>query len=349
MEQLQVKLAENSPLGRQGQLVTLSLTPTDVNIPEELPSYLAGYKPNGFRADEVSNVVLVDKDSGFRRDFSSNDAFRRVDVKGSIDGAIPEVDPQSATTQYTVVDRFIGSFINDITQGNAVYDVQQRAMRRCSWAVALDREIDVWTLMTTLGNWAAANRVTLGASFQWGGPSGAGANSDPIADLHARIEASLQEVTDIWMNQAVANAFLRHPLVRDHMRQMNGDQAADAAVGMVKEASSKNVDFKIIGLPPIHVSAAKVRNEATAAHDYVLNDTCVLVTVPPGGAPRDGEEIATTYTFRRRGGAGVGFETREYRVDNRGPKGGTMVVVSMADIAQMVANNVGGAIFDVLQ
>ena len=74
-----------------------------------------------------------------------------------------------------------------------------------------------------------------------------------------------------------------------------------------------------------------------------------MLTTPPGGIPLDGEEIATTYTFRRRGVAGVGFETREFRVENRGPKGGVMVVASMADIAIMTGDNVGGRIADVLQ
>jgi hypothetical protein len=67
-----------------------------------------------------------------------------------------------------------------------------------------------------------------------------------------------------------------------------------------------------------------------------------MVTTPPG-VPVDGEEIATTHTFRRRGASSVGFETREFRVEGRG-NGGTMVVANMADIAVVTGNNCGGLI-----
>jgi hypothetical protein len=64
----------------------------------------------------------------------------------------------------------------------------------------------------------------------------------------------------------------------------------------------------------------------------------------PIGEPVDGESIATFKTFRRRGPAGVGYTVREYFVNDRGPEGGTMVVVSMADISMVTANNAGGII-----
>ena len=345
-ETMEIILAENSHLGRQGQRVTLSLTPTDVHEDEELSTYLAGYKPNGFRADEASKVVLVDHDSDKYRSFSSDDAFRRVDVKGAIEGAVPEVDPQSSVTTYQVVDRFIGSFINDITEQNAtkLYRPRQQAMKRCKWAVQLDREIDVWTLLAATGSWAAGAQATIGAGFQWNG----GGSADPIKDLTDRIEASAQQVTDIWMNQQVAFAFLRNASVRDQMRMLLGDAAPNASVAQVANAQATNVDFQIPGLPPIHVVAGKVKNESTSALDYILTDAVVLTTSPPG-VPTDGEEIATSYSFRRRGGMGVGFETREFRVENRGPKGGTMIVVSMADIAKITGNNVGGLILNTIQ
>jgi len=336
--------------GRVGHPITLSLTPADVSDPAEMSTYLAGYRPFPFRADEVSSPILVDKDEDKYRDFSLDDAFRQVDVKGSREGAIPEVETKSSLTNYKVVDRFLGSFINDITEQNAnadgaPYRPRQRAMRRVGWALQLDREIDTWTLLDTAGSWDANNTVTLGATFNWNGGSAA----DPIADLHSRVEESAQMVTAVWFNQQVANAFLRNPSVRDHMRQMIGDSSADTALGRVQDAASAQVDFRIPGLPPFHVAAAKVKNETTGNLDYVLGDSVILCTTPPAGIPLDGEEIATTYTFRRRGVAGVGFETREFRIENRGPKGGTMVVASMADIAVITGNNVGGRIADVVQ
>ena len=331
---------------RTGAPMKLSLGISDVVVSEELSTYLGGYRPTGFRADEASPVILVDRDKDLYRDFSSDDAFRAVDVKGSIEGAIPEVDPISSTTEYKVVDRFLGSFVNDIVEQNAtkLLRPRQQALKRIRWAIQLDREIDTWNLLQTGANWAAAATVTLAGGAEWNG----GASSDPILDLQTRIEASAQGVTDIWMNDIVANAMLRHPSVRDHMRQFLGDSSPESTMANVANAADSAVDFRIPGLPPIHVVSGRVKNEATAALDRVLGNHVVLTTKPPG-TPTDGMDIATTYTFRRRGTAGVGFDTREVRVDLRGPQGGTMIVVSMADIAVMTGSNVGGLIRDAVQ
>lgn len=357
---IQFKLTGRSPLGQHGQTVTLdkgrvyvdgkliqlSLQPTDVHLPEELPTYLAGYRPFPFRADEASPVIPVDKDEDYHRDFSSNNAFRRVDVKASIEGNIPEVDPLTSTTKFKVVDRLLGAFVPQVTEENAsgLYKPRQAAMKRVANAVALDREIDVWTLLSTSGSWAAGNVVTLGATFQWN----EGGSANPLKDVQDRIIASAQPVTDIWVNQEVGFAFLRNAAVRDQMRQYLGDGAPANALATVAQAGTQNVDFAIPGLPPFHVAAAKVLNETSGLLEFVLTDACILVTRPPG-IPTDAETVATTYTFRRRGGAGVGFETREFRIEGRGAKGGTMVVVNQADIAQMTGNNCGGLILNCIQ
>lgn len=336
---LTLKLENDAPgIGRSGQVVKLTLAPTDVMHPTELATYLAGYKPMAYRADEASPPILVDKDEGKLRNFSSDDAFRRVDVKSSMNAAVDEVDPKSSFIDYKVVDKFIGSFIPDPVEQNAtqLYRPRQAALRRCRRAIELDREIDVWGALTTSSNWASANVATLGAGAQWNG----GASSDPIKDLQTRIEASAQPVTSIFFNEQVKNAFLRHALVRDHMRQMLGDRGAEQLADME--------DFKIPGLPPFRTSMSKVKNESTLALDYVLNDSIVLLCQVPG-TPTDGEEISTSYSPRRRGPAGVGFGTREYRVEGRGPQGGTMVVAHAADIFVMTGNNCGGLILDAIQ
>lgn len=337
--EFQIKLAEDNPLGRAGQRVTLALQPADVHDPTELPTYLAGYKPFGFRADEVSKPVLVDNDSDKYRTFNSDDAFEPVEVKGSESGAVPEVDPKSALLTYKVVERYIGSFIpkqTELATGNN-YNPLMAAGRRARTALELDREIDTMTLVGTNTNWDSTVRLALGATQKWNG----GAISDPILDLQTALETSWQQVTEIWMNQRVAHAMLRHDKVRDHMRQFLGDAAVSAALGRVSMAGTENVDFAIPGFPPFRVAAAKYK--VAGVMTYVLGDVVVLVRTPPG-VPTDGEDIAATYTFRRRGPSGTGFEVREFFVEGRGPLGGTMVVVSQADIAIMTGNVAGGII-----
>ncbi len=342
---MELILAENiQGVGAQGDRVTLALTPADVHDPTELPEYLAGYKPFGYRADEASPMVPVTKDEDKYRSFDRDDAFRLVKVKGSTQGAVPEVDPKSKLESYKVVERYIGSFVPKQTQdqtGPTSYRPVMAAGRRCMRAVELDREVDVFTLLGTSGNWAAG-QITPATGTGWGDLVA----GDPILDVQTADEKSDQPVSAIWMNKKIANRFLRHPLVRDHMRQFFGDSQVTGIATAVERAgqAGSSSDFFIPGLPPFKVVASKVKNEATGNLDYVMGDVAVLVTVPPGGAPTDGEEIATTYTFRRRGDSGTGIDVREFTLENRGPKGGTMIVVSVADIPILTANNAGGII-----
>jgi len=264
VEHLEIRLAESIPgIGKAGERVTLALTPADVHDPTEIPTYLAGYKPFQYRADEACKVVLVDNDSDKYRTFDSDDAFRRVSVKGSDQGKVPEVDPKSALSTYKVVNRYVGSFIPKQTEGQTGnnYNPLMAASRRCRRALDLDRELDVWSLLGTNTNWDSTVRTALGATYNWDG----GAASNPILAVQQAIEKSWQEVTEIWMNQKLAHAFLRHAEVRNHMRQMLGDSAVTGATREVVQAGTRSVDFQIPGLPPIKVVASKVKNETTGA------------------------------------------------------------------------------------
>lgn len=347
MEKIELTLAEDSHLGRAGQKVELALTPSDVHVPEEMSTYLAGYAVAGYRVDEASKIILVDQDEDKFRSHDSDDAFQRVEVKGSLQGPVPEVDPRTSLTTYKVVDRFVGSFVPTVTEASATkaFRPRQAAMKRCKRAIQLDREHDGWTLLTTSGNWDSDNVLALGATENWNG----GADSDPIENLQAMIEASAFGPIEFWMNHAVANAFIRHALVKDHFRMMNGDAALAGAIGGLNSASDggATVDFVVPGVGVMHVVSGKSKN-SSGVLAYILGSSYVVATHSPPGVPTDGEEIATSYTFRRRGPSGVGFETREFFVENRGPNGGIMIVTSMADIAKMTGNIVGGLCTGVL-
>lgn len=344
-QHMEIVLADTIPgIGKAGQKVSLALTATDVHAPEEMATYLAGWAiPGGFRADEASPPVLVDTDEDKYRSFDSDDAFRRVQVKGSPQGAIPEIDPNTSLSSYKVVDRFVGSFIPKVTELNATKAFQPKAAaaRRCKRALLLDREMDVWGLLTTVGSWNGANVNALAASQKWNG----GASSDPVLDVQYLLENSAQQVTDLWMSYKTANAFLRHANVRDQMRQMLGDSMPGQQLQNLNLAISKEAryDFQLPGFPPIHVVGAKVK-DTNGLIGPVLGDSFVVATTSPPGIPTDGEEIATSYTFRRRSLSGVGFEAREFEIPFRSVLGGTMLVASMADVAVMTANNVGGLI-----
>lgn len=347
MEKIELTLAEDSALGKAGQKVELALTPADVHVAEEMPTYLAGYSVPGFRADEASKPILVDVDEDKYRTMSTDDAFKPVQVKASMQQAVPEVDPQSSLDSYKVVDRFVGSFVPTVVELNAqkVFRPKMAAAKRIKRALQIDREIDVWTLLTTSGSWDSAVKKTLGATEKWNG----GADSDPIANLQFLLESTAFGPIEFWMNQKVANAFIRHAKVKDHFRFMNGDAALAGAVANLNTTNDAGamVDFVIPGIGVVHVVSGKYKNASGVLTPY-LADTNVVATHSPPGTPTDGEEIASSYTFRRKGPSGVGYETREFIVENRGPLGGVMLVASMADIAKMTSKLVGGLLTGVV-
>lgn len=348
MEHMQIVLVGGDPTSQSRRTVDLALQPSDVHVPTEIPTYLAGYRAPTFRADELSPVILVDKDQDEIRNFSSDDVFRRVNVKSSGQaGPNAEVDPSSAMTTYTVVYRTLGSFVPQQTEENAGANYQPRrvAAKRIKQAVMLDREIDAVAQLGTNTNWASSNRIALGATTQWdGATTGVGSASDPIKACQQLLDLSYaQEGFYFALNQRVANSLVRHDRVRDHMRQFLGDAGVSGAIAQIANAGSGPTDFVIPGLPPFKVFAAKVKDDSTGLVDYVFPDV-VAGIVAPAGVPQDAEEIASSYTFRRRGPSGVGFEAREYRVEGRGPYGGTMLVVTMADAIVQTSTTAGGII-----
>lgn len=336
---LSVMLASAQPeFGlQQGQIIQLALTPGDVTIAEELDTFLTGFSPQGFRADDVSPPWLVDKDTDKYREFGLNNIFQRVNVEGSMRGKVRQVDPESGLKDYSVIERSLGSYIPKTTAAQSNYDLKLVSSQRVQEALALDREWRLWTLLRLLGSWNANNRTTLVA------PWSDKLNSDPIKDLQDRIIASAQEVTDIWMSPLGAFTFLGHPAARDHMRQMLGDNPPSP--GAVKASgSTRLMDFQIPGMPPIHVAPAKELNEATGNLDYLLDNDVVLTCRPGAGVPRTGQEIQTVQTFRRRGESGTGVTTREYPVEDQGLEGGTMLVAGHAEDVKMISDVCGGLI-----
>lgn len=348
-----IRLVENTPgLGRAGDIIRLSLSPDDVTISEEMDTFMAGYSPAGYRADEACPIVLVRKDTAQFRVFGVNNAFQQVNVLSSTQADIPEVDPGSTLDSYRVQERALGGFIPAVTEQNAqegsgLYDVRAAVGRRISWALALDREIRIFGsngLLSTAGNWNANNQFTIASGVEWNDQ----ANGDPISDLFDVIEASAQPATDIWLNPTVAHHFIRSLATREHLRTMLGDGAPGAQTAAAT-AAQKNMDFQIPGLPPFHVVAGKVLNESTGALDYILGDTVIVTGSPGNGNPTTGEDIMTCKTFRRSGPSGTGFTTREFPLDRRGLHGGLFLASGHAEDVKMVANNVGGILINTVQ
>jgi hypothetical protein len=346
---LSAQLLDATPgLGGAGEVIRFALNPSDVHIAHEIDNFLAGFAPQGYRCDEAVPPVLVDKATDRYRTFSQNNIFKQVEVRTSRQAHITEVDIETELSTYLVDERALGAFIPRATENQATFDVKAAHAMRIMEALMLDREIRIFGsggLLTTSGNWNANNVATIGAGAEWNDEE----NSNPILDIQERIEASAQLITAIHFNPTVAHAFLRSRRVREHMRQMLGDNAPNP--GVVAGASiQQNVDFVIPGLPPFKVNAAKVLNETTGLLEYVLTDSVVLVSLPRNSAlPIDGKSTMTAVSWRERGLSGNGITTREFDLQTRGLQGGTMMVTGHAEEEVMISNTCGGLILDAIQ
>lgn len=347
-----VKLVQDVPgVGRIGDTVQLTLSPSDVTISEEMDSLIVGFKPIGLRADEVCPLHMVDLDIGKYREFGLNNAFRLVNVISSIQADIPEVDIDTSLKDYQVQERALGGFIPTVTQlnadaGNIHWDIKASLAKRIEAGLALDREVRVWSTLTNPNSWNANNRAIIGAGAEWNDPD----NGNPIRDIMDRIEASAQLVTGIWLQPPVAHSLLLSKATLGYIKAMGGDAGALSRdiVDATASATNANIDFSIPGLPPFHVAAGKVLNETSGALDYILDDTVVLVSQPPGTVT-DGEDIMTCKTFRRKGPSGTGYTTREFNLERRGLHGGTFMASGHAEVIKMISGAVGGIIRDTLQ
>jgi hypothetical protein len=331
-------------VGRAGQLVTLAATPDDIieGTGEEDATYLGGYKNSDFRADEASPIIPTDLDKGFQRNFTLAHTFRRVNTKVSREAPPPEVSWSSDTIDWALEDECLGDFINDITVQNAqghgkALDPELASLDRLGNGMGLERECGWWELATTVGTWTTANRRVLGVGFEWN----EGASSDPIKDIQDMCNASAQKVTGIFLGQNAAFALTRNPAVKDWLGTMRGQAGTEGNYpDRLYAAVEAGSDFSFPTLPPFHIVGGKVLNEVTSELDDILSTDVVGIS-RPAGIPRNGEAIATSYTYARRMAGGVNFETRRFRLDMRGPKGGTMIVAYRANCIVVPGPNVG--------
>ena len=344
-------LIEDVPgLGLKGQKVKLTMYPEDVQgTTMILETLVVGFSQPGFRGEEACPEYLVDTNTGKYQVYNLNNVARLVNVISSPQAAIPEIDVERSWAEYYLVERALGGFVPAVTQwhvdkGLATFDVKSELALTIRAKLLLDHEVRVWSTYTTSGSWNAANRETLGAGVEW-----TNANGKPITNLNARLNASAQPVTDIWFNPLVAQAFLSNPETRDYIKYVKGDTPTPSEIIQAQQNTHENLDFRIAGYPPFHVVAGKVYNETTGNLDWILNDTTVLTSNPPGAGTRK-DAIMTARTMRRRGPNGTGYQVIDVPIPpgERGFHGGSFLAAGNADQVVMISGVVGGAIFNCL-
>jgi hypothetical protein len=336
-QQIAVTLA-NDP----NQQLLLTLHPSDVHVLEEIDTFIAGYAPAEFRADEACPIIATPQLTDYFRTFTENNAFKQVPVLASTQSDINEVDPETTLDTYQCIDRALGGFVPTVTQFTArkAFDPMQALARRINWALALDREVRVFGgttgLLTTTANWNANNVIAIAGGSEWDTSLG-----NPIKNLQDAELRSVMPISAWWMSPPSMNAFLRNENVRSHMRQLLGDNAPSPDVVARKR------DILIPGLAPIRLVPGKVLNETTGTIDFIMTDRVVGTHTPEGGNVNP-EDIQTAVTWRFDGPSGTGFITRQFDMPRRGLHAGQMMVSGYSEDVAFIANNVGALITNTL-
>ena len=331
--------------------VTMDLGVGDVHIPSAMPNFASGYSNEPPIADLASPVILANKSTDKYFQYPKEDAFQRATpLVGAPATGVPEIAPRPSSSQYTTLEYSLGGYVSTELQANqdAPLNVKLATMDRIMNAHLIDREIRVATLLTTSSNWDSGAVATVTATTgKWNG----GASSDPVADIHGRIDASYGKPTAIIMSGKLFRAFQRNPAVRAYFAYKDGSPA-------VPDASQMQA---VLSLPKIIVGEMQYI-DTSGVKQFVWGNNAVLIRQPRQMPPTDQRDVATSYTFRWNLGAGDlgpggneqrsvkgGWIVREFFTQDRGGLGGIKLVVVYYDAEKMTSIYAGGLLVNAYQ
>jgi hypothetical protein len=329
---------------RGGQLVTMDLGQADVHIDKTLVNYAAGYRLAMGVADVASPPIVVPNASDKFWTWNQDDAFQLVQDIATAPGAdVKEVSPRLSNAPFQTQGFALQAFIPTEVQANADAPLNPvlAAMRRIMNALLLAREFRVQALLRTQANHTF--KTVIAAGNKWNG----GGGSNPVQDLFTLIENALMPVTDIVMSEQVWHDFAQNAAVQKFVAYKQG---VPGIPYMPSDGSSNGQAQQfsaLLGLPRINVAAIKYK-DTTGAYSYIWGGDVILLHMPPNGAPKDGQDIAPSYTFRWNGGnvgdavVQGGFIVRSFFNPYRGPRGGTQIVVTHNDAEVMTSTVVSG-------
>lgn len=335
-----------------GRLVAMDLGPADVHYDRPLATYATGFalQQEFLIADKVMPAVMVEKPSDLYYKWDKDDAFQEVQASVSTAASnILEVSPRQSRTPFATLQYAVRTFLPTETEaaGDAALKLAMRYLNLPMEKLLLSRELRVMRKVTDAAKYGADYKMTLAAGFQWNG----GANSDPIKDIHARMDASLRPITHIAMSQKVYNAFVRNPAVQKYI-------ASKTAVAPKPSVENAAKFAALLELPEFVIGREKYKNTATT-YDFIWGNDVVLYHLPKVMPPM-GQAISWN-TFRWTGGLddginiaeaqrfgsvsfSAGWGVRTYFDQTRGAQGGRGCVVWHQDDEHFVEDTVSGLI-----
>jgi len=329
--------------------ITMDVGVGDVHIPSAMPNFASGYSNEPPIADLAAPVILSAKQTDKYFQYPKEDAYQRATpLVGAAGAGTPEIAPRLSNAQFSAIARGLGGWVSTELQANqdAPLNIKLATMDRIMNALLIERELRVATLMTTSANWDSGNVATVLAAGKWNG----GASSDPVADIHARIDASYGKPTATIMSGRTFRAFQRNPAVRAYFGYKDGTPAVPNADQMAA----------VLELPKIIVGEMKYI-DTSGAQQWCWGNSVVLPRQPRQMPPQDQRDVASAYTFRWNlaqgeipsGGGQVsvsgGWIVREFFVQDRGELGGIKLVVVHFDTEKLTSQYAGGLLVNAYQ
>ncbi len=340
-----------------GRLVTMDLGPADVHYDRPLAIYATGFalQQQFLIADKVMPCVFVEKPSDLYYKWDKDDAFQEVKATVSTAASnIHEVSPRQSTIPFATLQYAVRTFLPTETEaaGDPALKLAMRYLQLPMEKLLLSRELRVKRKVTDAAKYAAAYKETLGAAFKWNG----GANSDPIKNIHDRMDAALRPITHIAMSQRTYNAFVRNPAVQKFV-------ASKTMIAPKPSVENAPQFAALLELPEFVIGREKYKATATT-YDFIWGNDVVLYHLPKVMPPM-GQAISWN-TFRWTGGLddGInvaeaqkfgsvtmnqGWGVRTYFDQTRGAQGGRGCVVWHQDDEHFVEDSVSGLIIDAYQ
>jgi len=193
------------------------LTPGQLFTSATMSNVSVQYKNDEYIGDVLVPIVDVAKVAGTYFKYGKGDRMTFHDDRIGSKGTPNEVSESRTTDTYSCTPRALTNFIGSesLRQQDAPLDEMMDLTESIVDNLMLNKEMRKATLLTTSGNYDAANVVTLSGSSQWNSATG----GDPVA-------AILTAGTSLWMGNApsdiygwcgieVYNVLRSHPAVLD--------------------------------------------------------------------------------------------------------------------------------------
>lgn len=281
-----------------------NFTVGNVHVSAPLTQMSIGYHPAGMIAEQVFPVVKVKHESDLYYVWDKPQAVRaeRSDGYGSLRGdksQARELNFGATLASYQAYEFAYRTSISDRERQNQdeVLNLELAKIRRLQDLVLLDQEIRVANLLTTTGNYAATNFVTLAGVNQWNNASFVSQSGATQSQIKANVDAGKEAIRQQTLGLE-ANAIIIPPAVA---RVMMRD------VGIVEQVKYTNPALLVGGylpetlwgmkvLMPNALNTTTIEGEVPTFNDVWGKNVVLLYVNPNPGI----DQVTSGVVFRQR-------------------------------------------------